>query len=578
MRRRATEALARVDVHLDDSAILSTHSLAVQQMVAIARAIDISADVLILDEPTSSLDQGEVDQLFAVIRQLASQGIAVVFVSHFLDQVYEIADRMTVLRNGRLVGEWTTAELTRVELVSKMLGREFETLEALEHKPRVALNELEANTPVLEARTLGRKKAIAPFDLAIHRGEVIGLAGLLGSGRTEVARLLFGADRSDSGHVFFDGKPVTIRNPRSATAQGVAFCPENRRTEGLVEDLTVRENIILALQAARGWTRPIPRKRQDELVGQWIRALDIRTADAEQPVRTLSGGNQQKVLLARWLITQPKLLILDEPTRGIDVGAKTEIQRLVVSLCDDGMSVLFISAEIEEVLRPEPQGRGPARPAGRGAARERRRRHDRRPRPHDRRRGECVTRHGSVWPLLTNRLVWPLLSIGVLFVTNLFVSNGFFSVQMRGGHLYGSLIDILSFGAPLILVALGMTLVIATGGIDLSVGAVVAISGALACLMISHLHDQNSITGVLVAVAAALGLAARALERHPRRRHRDPADHRHADPDGRRAGHRPAHHLRVRSSPSRARPTSGSEAGTCSPCRSRSSSSQACSP
>jgi simple sugar transport system ATP-binding protein len=215
----------------------------------------------------------------------------------------------------------------------------------------VALDSLEATIPVLEAKALGRKKAILPFDLALHRGEVVGLAGLLGSGRTEVARLLFGADRADSGHLSFEGKPVSIRNPRAATASGVAFCPENRRTEGLVEDLTVRENILLALQASRGWTRPIPRKRQDELVGHWIRALDIRAASSEQPVRALSGGNQQKVLLARWLLTQPKLLILDEPTRGIDVGAKTEIQRLVVSLCDDGMSVLFISAEIEEVLR-----------------------------------------------------------------------------------------------------------------------------------------------------------------------------------------------------------------------------------
>ncbi len=351
VRQKAAEVLARVDVHVDVSAQLSTYSLAVQQMVAIARAIDISAEVLILDEPTSSLDQGEVDQLFKVMRQLTSQGIAVVFVSHFLDQVYEIADRMTVLRNGRLVGEWTTPELTRVELVSKMLGREYKTLEALEKKSRVALEALEATTPVLEAHAVGRKGAISPFDVSLHRGEIVGLAGLLGSGRTELARLLFGADRSDTGRLAIDGKAVTFRNPRAATTHGVAFCPENRRTEGLIEDLTVRENIILALQASRGWTRPIPRKRQDELVDQWIRALDIRTTNAEQPVRTLSGGNQQKVMLARWLITQPKLLILDEPTRGIDVGAKTEIQRLVMSLCDDGLSVLFISAEIEEVLR-----------------------------------------------------------------------------------------------------------------------------------------------------------------------------------------------------------------------------------
>ncbi len=351
MRRRATEALERVDVHVDVSALVSTHSLAVQQMVAIARAIDISADVLILDEPTSSLDRGEVEQLFAVIRQLVASGIAVVFVSHFLEQVYEIADRVTVLRNGRLVGEWKAAELSRVELVTSMLGRELTTLEALERKPRTDLESLEQTTPVLEAKAVGKKRAISPFDLALHPGEVVGLAGLLGSGRTEVARLIFGADRADSGQFTVNGRATTIRSPRAATAKGVAFCPENRRTEGLIEDLTVRENIVLALQAARGWTRSIPRKRQDELVEHWIRALDIRAASPEQPVRALSGGNQQKVLLARWLITEPKLLILDEPTRGIDVGAKTEIQRLVVSLCEDGVSVLFISAEIEEVLR-----------------------------------------------------------------------------------------------------------------------------------------------------------------------------------------------------------------------------------
>jgi len=351
MRRRAAEALERVDVHVDVSALVSTHSLAVQQMVAIARAIDISADVLILDEPTSSLDRGEVEQLFAVIRQLVASGIAVVFVSHFLEQVYEIADRVTVLRNGRRVGEWKASELSRVELVTSMLGRELTTLEALERKPRAELTALEQTTPVLEAKAIGKKNSIAPFDLALHPGEVVGLAGLLGSGRTEVARLLFGADRADSGQFTVNGRTTAIRSPRAATAKGVAFCPENRRTEGLIEDLTVRENIVLALQAARGWTRSIPRKRQDELVEHWVRALDIRAASAEQPVRALSGGNQQKVLLARWLITEPKLLILDEPTRGIDVGAKTEIQRLVVSLCEDGVSVLFISAEIEEVLR-----------------------------------------------------------------------------------------------------------------------------------------------------------------------------------------------------------------------------------
>jgi galactofuranose transport system ATP-binding protein len=351
MRRGAVEALARVQLDIDVAAPLSAYSLAIQQMVAIARAVDISARVLILDEPTSSLDQGEVEQLFEVMRGLKDEGMAIVFVSHFLDQVYAVADRMTVLRNGRLVGEWPTAELPQVELVEKMLGREAETLERLEEQPKRSLAALEADIPVLRATAVGRGGAIEPFDLSVHRGEVVGFAGLLGSGRTEAARLLFGADRADAGKISVDGADVVLRNPRAATAEGIAFCPENRRVEGLVGELTVRENIILAMQAARGWSRPVPRKRQDELVEKWIHALDIRPANPDQAVETLSGGNQQKVLLARWLITEPKLLILDEPTRGIDVGVKAQIQKLVVSLSDDGMSVVFISAELEEVLR-----------------------------------------------------------------------------------------------------------------------------------------------------------------------------------------------------------------------------------
>jgi simple sugar transport system ATP-binding protein len=232
-----------------------------------------------------------------------------------------------------------------------MLGRELESLEELERHPGRERRERATAAPVIEAKAVSRKRAIAPFDLAVGQGVVVGLAGLLGSGRTEVARLLFGADKADSGRLYIDGEQVSIRSPRSTTTRGIAFCPENRRTEGLVDELTVRENIILAMQAGRGWTRPIPRRRQDELVTKWIRALDIRPADPNAVVGFLSGGNQQKVLLARWLLTEPRLLILDEPTRGIDVGAKTEVQRLVLSLCDDGVSVLFVSAELEEVLR-----------------------------------------------------------------------------------------------------------------------------------------------------------------------------------------------------------------------------------
>jgi galactofuranose transport system ATP-binding protein len=345
-RRRAAELLKRLDLDIDVAAPLSAYSLAVQQMVAIARAVDIDARVLILDEPTSSLDASEVAQLFRVMRRLKEQGIAILFVSHFLDQIYEIADRMTILRNGRLVGEYLTSELSQVDLVGKMIGRELADLERLEGRPPAR-----EGARLVEAEGLGRTGAIEPFTLTIHEGEVVGLAGLLGSGRTEVARLLFGADHAGAGSLRIDGEPVNLRSPRAAINRKFAFCSENRREEGLVPDLTVRENIVLALQAARGWTRPIPRRRQDELVGKYISALNIRPAASELPVRNLSGGNQQKVLLARWLILEPRLLILDEPTRGIDVGAKAEIQRLVAELSDGGMAVLFISAELEEVLR-----------------------------------------------------------------------------------------------------------------------------------------------------------------------------------------------------------------------------------
>ncbi|MGR6918548.1 sugar ABC transporter ATP-binding protein [[Actinomadura] parvosata] len=345
MRARAGELLSRLELSLDVSAPLSSYSLAIQQMVAIARAIDIDARVLILDEPTSSLDADEVQQLFRVMRRLKDDGIAILFVSHFLDQIYEISDRMTILRNGRLVGEYLTRELPQVELVAKMIGQELAVLERLQGGTKVF------DRPLVEARELGRTGAIEPFSLTIHEGEVVGLAGLLGSGRTEVARLLFGADHASTGEIAIGGTPQSLRTPRVAMSHKIAFCSENRKADGLIPDLTVRENIILALQATRGWTRPVPREQQDDLVERYIKALKISPPNPEHLVRDLSGGNQQKVLLARWLILEPRLLILDEPTRGIDVGAKTEIQRLVAELSDGGMAVLFISAELEEVLR-----------------------------------------------------------------------------------------------------------------------------------------------------------------------------------------------------------------------------------
>ncbi|MCH7230638.1 sugar ABC transporter ATP-binding protein [Glycomyces sp. L485] len=350
MRRRAKELLDGIGVDLNVAAPLSSYSIAMQQLVAIARAVDIEAKVLILDEPTSSLDRDEVEVLLRVMRKLADQGTAMVFISHFLDQVYEICDRMTVLRNGKLVGEWSTAELPESELIGHMLGREVEALDAIERESS-RRRPGDGVEPLVAATGLGRKGSIAPFDLDIREGEVVGLAGLLGSGRTETARLIAGADRSDSGALAFGGVEVKGHNPRTAAARGIGFCPENRKTEGLVGDLTIAENMILAMQASRGWARAIPPVRRAELVADFIDKLDIRPANPDLPVKNLSGGNQQKVLLARWMLIQPRLLILDEPTRGIDIGAKADIQRLVAELSGEGMAVLFISAELDEVTR-----------------------------------------------------------------------------------------------------------------------------------------------------------------------------------------------------------------------------------
>ncbi|MCX5057389.1 MULTISPECIES: sugar ABC transporter ATP-binding protein [unclassified Streptomyces] len=355
MRKEAAELVDRLGLDIDVTAPLSSYPLAVQQLVAIVRSVGTGdsdgqgsgTKVLVLDEPTSSLDRDEVHELFRLMRRLKDEGVAILFVSHFLDQIYEICDRMTVLRNGTLVGEHMVSDLDQVGLIQLMIGKALDQLEELHDQQLHS----DVGETLLKADGLGRSGGIAPFDLEIKKGEVLGLAGLLGSGRTELARLLFGADQPDSGKVSIGGKQVSMSAPNAAIDAGVAFCSENRKTEGLVPDLTVRENIILALQASRGWTRPIPVSQRDELVAKYIKALDIRPANPEARAGQLSGGNQQKVLLARWLITQPKLLILDEPTRGIDVGAKTEIQKLVVSLSEDGMSVLYIAAELEEVLR-----------------------------------------------------------------------------------------------------------------------------------------------------------------------------------------------------------------------------------
>ncbi|GAB4087656.1 sugar ABC transporter ATP-binding protein [Hydrogenophaga soli] len=351
MHQQARELLARLNLDIDVTQALSTHSVAVQQMVAIARGLAISAQVLILDEPTSSLDDDEVERLYGVLRQLRAQGMAILFVTHFLDQVYAVSDRITVLRNGELVGEYPAAELGHNALIAAMVGRE---LAPMPHTPASldAATAQPATAPAwLQAQGLSRRGHVKPMDMDIRRGEVVGLGGLLGSGRTELARLLFGLDRSDGGSVRIDGREVHLDSPATAIRLGLGLCPEDRKAEGIVAELSVRENIVLALQARQGLWPCIGRAQQTALAEGYVKALGIKTADVDTPMGQLSGGNQQKAVLARWLATRPQLLILDEPTRGIDIAAKQEIMNEILSLAQQGMAVLFISSEMDEVVR-----------------------------------------------------------------------------------------------------------------------------------------------------------------------------------------------------------------------------------
>ncbi|MFM0246903.1 sugar ABC transporter ATP-binding protein [Paraburkholderia sediminicola] len=356
IKRRAQDALLRLDVTLDVTRSLDAYPIAVQQMVAIARALSVDARVLILDEPTSSLDDGEVAQLFKILRHLKQSGIAILFVTHFIEQTYAISDRITVMRNGEREGEYLARDLPADQLVAKMVGHERMSARLREaahdgHAAHEGPQSKEAVQPFIELRGVGRRGTLQPIDLDVQPGQILGLAGLLGSGRTETARLLFGADRADSGTILIEGRPVRLRSPHDAVRHGIGYCAEDRKKEGIVAELSIRENILLALQARRGWWRKIKRQRAHEIADLWIERLGIKATDADQPIGLLSGGNQQKALLARWLATDPKLLILDEPTRGIDVAAKFDIMDRLLALCANGLSILFISSEIGEVLR-----------------------------------------------------------------------------------------------------------------------------------------------------------------------------------------------------------------------------------
>ncbi len=350
MNENADRILQSLDIPAKATQQLASCSIAVQQMVAIARAVDMDCKVLILDEPTSSLDDQEVEKLFGLMRDLKARGVGIIFVTHFLDQVYAVCDKITVLRDGKLVGEYEIKDLPRVQLVSKMLGKDLDDMSDIKGE-QAAYDKEGAGTAVFEAENLVSNAGIKPFDFYINKGEVNGFTGLLGSGRSECVRAIFGADRVMGGTLKKNGKVIKIRKPLDAMKQGIAYLPEDRKRDGIVGDLSVRENIILALQVLTGFFKPFSKAEANKFAEEYIKVLGIKTASADTPIKSLSGGNQQKVILARWLLTHPEYLILDEPTRGIDVGTKIDIQKLVLKLASEGMSVTFISSETDEMLR-----------------------------------------------------------------------------------------------------------------------------------------------------------------------------------------------------------------------------------
>ena len=350
MNLKAREILSYVGLEdIDVTRALGEYSVAIQQMVAIARAVNFDCKVLILDEPTSSLDDHEVENLFNVMKQLKADGKGIIFVTHFLEQVYAVCDKITVLRNGELEGQHTVSELPRLKLVQAMLGHEVKELDSLHNTNKIS--DKDDVPEIIKAVALTHDGTIKPFDVTIKKGEVVGLTGLLGSGRSEMVRAIYGADKPDSGQLFFNGKELKAKAPIDSIKRGMAYLPEDRKAESIIADLTIRENMMIALQAKTGVFKLLPMAKQLELTNKYIKALNIKTPSSETLIKQLSGGNQQKVTIGRWLVTHPEFLILDEPTRGIDVGTKTEIQKLVIKLAEEGMTVVFISSEIEEMLR-----------------------------------------------------------------------------------------------------------------------------------------------------------------------------------------------------------------------------------
>jgi ribose transport system ATP-binding protein len=344
MRTKALEVFEYLGLEVDLDVEVSRLSTAIQQMIEIAKALLTQVRLLVMDEPTSSLTDQETAKLFKVIRELKSRGIGVVFISHKLHEVFEITDRIVVLRDGANAGELDTRTGTMEALITLMVGRELGSFLA---RPPTA----QAGPEILRVEGLSAPPLVRDVSFTLRKGEILGVAGLIGSGRTETARLLMGASRRARGRIFLDGREVRIEHPRDAVALGIAYVPEDRKLQALVLSMTLRENLTLAIHRAISWLRLFisPRKER-EVTDRWISALSIKSSGRDQVVKDLSGGNQQKVVIAKWLATQPRVLILDEPTRGIDVAAKAEVHRIVSHLADDGVSIILVSSELPEIL------------------------------------------------------------------------------------------------------------------------------------------------------------------------------------------------------------------------------------
>ena len=346
MISEAEKILGELGITIDVTAPLKAYSTAIQQMVAIARAISTNTKLVIMDEPTSSLDAKEVQVLFRIIRQLKEKGISVIFISHKLDEIFEICERLTVLKDGEYIGDYDVEDLNQYKLISLMVGKDTAKLE----RTKTGYDFAEKQE-IVNMKNIRQGMRLNGIDIDIKQGEVVGLAGLLGSGRTELAQVLFGVNEPDEGEVFWYGEPAKVHSPSDAIKAGMGFCTEDRKVEGIIPHLSVKENITIALLPKLNVMGFVKKKEQDEIVDKYIKRLKIKTPSPEQAICNLSGGNQQKVLLARWMCMDPKLIIMDEPTRGIDVGAKAEIEQLILELAASGISILMISSEIAELER-----------------------------------------------------------------------------------------------------------------------------------------------------------------------------------------------------------------------------------